>query len=103
MVYLNRVSPGYFKTMEIPLLMGRDFSEHDTLSSPQAMIVGEETARHFWGNQNPIGKTIALEAPGGNIAYRVIGVVKNVKYAELNDPLFKTGFVAIHAGSGAGA
>jgi putative ABC transport system permease protein len=94
LVYLNRVSPGYFKTMEIPLLMGRDFSEHDTLSSPVAMIVGEETARHFWGNQNPIGKTITMEGPRGNIAYHVIGVVKNVKYAELNDPVFKTGFVA---------
>jgi predicted lysophospholipase L1 biosynthesis ABC-type transport system permease subunit len=73
--------------------MGRDFSEHDTLSSPAAMIVGEETARHFWGSQNPIGKTITMEGPRGNIAYHVIGVVKNVKYAELNDPVFKTGFV----------
>ena len=93
LVYLNRVSPGYFRTMEIPLLMGRDFSEHDTPGSPAAMVVGEETARHFWGNQNPIGKTLTMEAPGGNIAYHVIGVVKNVKYAELSDPVYKTGFV----------
>jgi putative ABC transport system permease protein len=94
LVNLNRVSPGYFRTMETPLLMGRDFSDRDILGSPQAMIVGEETARHFWANQNPIGKTISLDGPGKNNSYQVIGVVKDAKYAELNEPLLKTGFVA---------
>jgi predicted permease len=94
LVNLNRVSPGYFRTMETPLLMGRDFSDGDTLASPQAMIVGEETARHFWANQNPIGKTITMDGPGKNNSYQVIGVVKDAKYAELNEPLLKTGFVA---------
>jgi predicted permease len=94
LVNLNRVSPGYFRTMQTPLLMGRDFSDGDTLASPQAMIVGEETARHFWANQNPIGKTITMDGPGKNNSYQVIGVVKDAKYAELNEPLLKTGFVA---------
>jgi predicted permease len=94
LVNLNRVSPGYFRTMETRLLMGRDFSDRDTLASPQAMIVGEETARHFWANQNPIGKTITMDGPGKNNSYQVIGVVKDAKYAELNEPLLKTGFVA---------
>jgi predicted lysophospholipase L1 biosynthesis ABC-type transport system permease subunit len=58
------------------------------------MIVGEETARHFWANQNPIGKTITMDGPGKNNSYQVIGVVKDAKYAELNEPLLKTGFVA---------
>ena len=94
LVYLNRVSPGYFKTMETPLVLGRDFTDHDTLGSPRAMIVGEETAHHFWGNQNPIGKTIGMDEPGrNNVIYQIIGVVKDAKYAELNEPLYKTGFV----------
>jgi predicted permease len=94
LVNLNRVSPGYFRTMETSMLMGRDFSDRDTLASPKAMIVGEETARHFWANQNPIGKTIALEAPGSDVTYQVVGVVRNAKYSDLDEPLIKTGFVA---------
>jgi putative ABC transport system permease protein len=94
LVNLNRVSPAYFRTMETSMLMGRDFSDRDTLASPKAMIVGEETARHFWANQNPIGKTIALEAPGSDVTYQVVGVVRNAKYSDLDEPLLKTGFVA---------
>jgi predicted permease len=94
LVNLNRVSPGYFRTMETSLLMGRDFSDRDTLASPKAMIVGEETARHFWPNQNPIDKTIAMDGPGHDVTYQVIGVARNAKYAELDEPLIKTGFVA---------
>ena len=95
LVNLNRVSPGYFRTMETPLVMGRDFSDRDTLDSPKAMIVSVATARHFWGNQNPIGKTIGLDGPAGKIVnYQVIGVVKDAKYAELNEALLWTGFVA---------
>jgi putative ABC transport system permease protein len=94
LVNLNRVSPAYFRTMETSMLMGRDFSDRDTLASAKAMIVGEETARHFWANQNPIGKTIALEAPGSDVTYQVVGVVRNAKYSDLDEPLLKTGFVA---------
>ncbi len=94
LVYLNRVSPGYFRTMETSLVMGRDFSDRDTLASPNVMIVGEETARHFWANQNPIGKTISMEGPGKNLSYQVIGVVRNAKYAALSEALYKTGFLA---------
>ena len=95
LVYLNRVSPGYFRTMETPLAMGRDFSDRDTLGSPKAMIVSASTARHFWAGQNPIGKTIGLDGPGGKMDnYQVIGVVKDAKYAELDEPLIWTGFVA---------
>jgi predicted permease len=94
LVNLNRVSPGYFRTMETPLLMGRDFSDRDTLDSPKVMIVSAATARHFWAGQNPIGKTIGLDAPGGIANFQVIGVTKDAKYADLNEPLLWTGFVA---------
>lgn len=94
-IYLNRVSPGYFRTMEIPLLMGREFSDHDTLASPKLMIVGEATARHFWGHANPLGKTITIPGEKGqDVPYQIVGVVKDVKYADLDEPLRKTAFVS---------
>ena len=47
LVYFNRVSPGYFATMRMPLLIGRDFSEHDDAGAPKVMLIGESTARRF--------------------------------------------------------
>jgi predicted permease len=97
LVYFNRVSPGYLRTMETPLLMGRDFSDRDTLASPKVMIVGETTARHFWGTANPIGKTIAMDrggAPGKIDSYQVIGLARDAKYSDLDEPQRKTAFVS---------
>jgi predicted permease len=97
LVYFNRVSQGYFRTMETSLLIGRDFSDSDTLASPKVMIVGEATARHFWGAGNPLGKTIGVDrggAPGKTDTYQVIGLVKDVKYSDLDEPQRKTAFVS---------
>jgi putative ABC transport system permease protein len=47
LVYFNRVSPGYFETMQIPRLVGRDFSDRDNLTAPKVMIISESTAREF--------------------------------------------------------
>jgi len=95
-VFLNRVSPGYFRTMRTPLLRGRDFNEHDDSHSPRVMILSESTARHFFGSQNPVGKTAAIEEPDVKPAplYEIIGVVKDAKYAEVDEPRRWTGFVA---------
>jgi predicted permease len=82
LVWFNRVSPGFFATLQTPLLIGRDFSEHDGLGAPPVMIVSESVARRFFAGSSPIGKTITAEAggPGKKAAYQVIGVVKDAKY-----------------------
>jgi predicted permease len=87
MVFLNRVSPGYFATMRTPLLLGRDFGERDSLSSQPVVIIAESTARKFYGTENPIGKNMGLEA-GKDFQYapfQVIGVVKDAKYNRLTE------------------
>jgi ABC-type antimicrobial peptide transport system permease subunit len=60
------------------------------------MIIGQATARHFFGFENPIGKTIALdEVMGGHmIPYRVVAVVKDTKYQHINEPEHLSAFVA---------
>ena len=95
-VYLNRVSPEYFRTMRTPLLLGRDFSERDDLHSPRVMILSESTARHFFGSKNPIGRTAQIEEPGvkDSPLYEVIGVVKDSKYGQVDEKRVWTGFVA---------
>ncbi len=98
LVDLNRVSPGYFKTMKTPRLAGRDFNDHDDLSAPLAMIIGESTARHFFGGANPIGKTIGLDRIGdpGNAkdVYEIVGLVRDAKYFEIGEETLRTAYVA---------
>jgi putative ABC transport system permease protein len=97
LVWFNRVSPGYFKTMHTPLLLGRDFSERDNLNSPKVVIVSEATARHFWGTAHPIGKTIGGDKhqgqPGEKDYYQVVGVVKDSKYVRIDETIVRTAYL----------
>jgi putative ABC transport system permease protein len=96
LVWLNRVSPGYFTTMDSPLRLGRDFAGMDGLTTPKVMIVGEATARRFFGFANPLGKTIAMDGPGRSAKkeiYQVIGVVKDSKYQRIGEDERLTAFV----------
>jgi putative ABC transport system permease protein len=95
LVYFNRVSPGYFATMRTPLLLGRDFSEHDDAGAPKVIVIGESAARKFFKHANPIGKTIRAEGqPGKQDVYQVIGVVKDIKYENVNESLLLSAYVA---------
>jgi len=97
LIFLNRVSPAYFKTMRTPLLLGRDFSERDDLHAPLVMILDESTARHFFGQANPIGKTIGMDKRGGGSEkdlYHVVGVVKDAKYNRIDEARKRTAYLA---------
>ncbi|HEY3742443.1 MAG TPA: ABC transporter permease [Bryobacteraceae bacterium] len=94
LVFLNRVSSDYFRTMRTPLLAGREFDEHDTAAAPGAIIISESTAHAFFANENPIGKTMGLGRPGSEEPYRIIGVVKDTKYNRLNEQTRKIAYVA---------
>jgi predicted permease len=79
-----RVSSGFFATMGIPLLGGRDFTADETRrESPDAVVVNEYLARRLWPGQNPIGQHIALS--GEKSLGEVIGVVKDGKYRSLGE------------------
>ena len=83
----NIVAPNYFKTMGIPFLLGRDFTDQDNEKAPGVAIINEELASTIWPDVNPIGKKFQL--PGSNNRdTEVIGVVKNTKYLTLReDPI----------------
>jgi predicted permease len=68
---------GYFRTMQIPFLQGRDFTPADNESQDRVVIVNETLARLLWGREDPIGRQIN---PGGGTTYStVIGVVGDVR------------------------
>lgn len=76
------ITPGYFRTMGIPLLKGRDFTARDDMKAPRVVIISETLARQFFPNEDPIGKRIApmISSGDGRVFWReIIGVVGNVK------------------------
>jgi len=76
-------SSDYFKTLEIPLLWGRDFDEHDRLGAPK-VVVNERMAKHFFGTVEVIGKRIGLD---GVPDRTIVGVVKDAQYRSLRQDL----------------
>ena len=76
------VSPGYFRAMGIPLLRGRDFTDADNLATQPVTIVSQATARTFWGDDDPIGRTLHRRAD--TKVFTVIGVVGDVRNTALN-------------------
>lgn len=77
------VSAGYFSTMGIPLLKGRDFTERDLPDTPQVAIINQALARKYWPNQDAIGKRISFSTRDPKW-YQIVGVVGNVKHRGLD-------------------
>jgi putative ABC transport system permease protein len=76
-----QVTDGYFQAMRAPLVNGRFFDEHDIAGGAPVIIVNETAAKHFWPNENPIGKHIA--GSRDLIQREVIGVVADTKFSAL--------------------
>ena len=83
----NPISPEYIKTMRIPLLRGRIFTEADTEKSPQVVLINETMARRFWPNEDPIGKRVKQGWPEQTTPWcEVVGVVGDVKMQGVIEP-----------------
>jgi putative ABC transport system permease protein len=79
------ISPGYFDTMSIPLLRGRQFTDQDTSTSPNVVVISETMARRFWPDEEAVGKRLSAgRARSPEDWIQVIGVVKDVRQFELN-------------------
>jgi putative ABC transport system permease protein len=79
------ISPGYFDTMSIPLLAGRQLSEQDSENAPNAVVISETMAHRFWPGEDAVGKRIAIGRIRSDADWtQVIGVVKDVRQFELN-------------------
>jgi predicted permease len=95
--WFNRIGPGYFRTLETPMLAGRDFGGADVPGAPEVAIVNEEFARVFFGGANPVGRTFRVEGRAGEPEplYQVVGLVKNTKYNGLREQTRAIAFLAM--------
>ncbi len=80
----NTISPEYLKTMRIPLLRGRNFTEQDTQNSTPVAIVNEFMAKHLWPGQEAIGRRFSMTGAQGPYI-EVVGVTKLGKYTWIFD------------------
>jgi predicted permease len=80
---LNVVSPGYFDTLGIPLLQGRDFDDRDVDGAPHVAIINEAMANHFWPDGDAVGATFLTGSLDSGTEWRVIGVARDSKYSSL--------------------
>lgn len=88
LVNWQSVTPGYFATMGLPVVHGRNFSNLDTPHAPPVVIVSETLARRMWPNDDAVGKRLLTYGAGRDAQGRprmqtVVGIAKEARYREL--------------------
>jgi predicted permease len=85
---VNRVGPDYFRTLQIPLLSGRDIAEGDVRGQPRVAVITEAMARRFWPNGNALGGRFFFGRPVEGQApdyITVVGIARDVKQRTMNE------------------
>ena len=80
-IYRDLVSPGFFDSMKIPLVEGRDFDWHDDAATQRVMIVNQEFAHRFLSNRNPIGHRVH----GWGEWFTIVGIARDSKYHRVTE------------------
>ncbi|PYS88726.1 MAG: permease [Acidobacteria bacterium] len=75
------ITPDYFNALDIPLLQGRAFNDHDTPNAPRVAIISAKMARRFFAGQNPLGQRLRF----GDNACEIVGGVGDVRYKNFID------------------
>ena len=79
----NGIGPGYFRTMGIPLMAGREFTRADAFDAPKVGIVNQAFAKKFNLGDNPIGKRFGIGGPNAKPDIEIVGLVQDSKYSEV--------------------
>jgi predicted permease len=90
----NVVGPGFFATLGIPLVIGRDFSEQDVEGRPAVAIINETTAKMHFGGDNPLGQRVSFDGAKGPWR-EIVGVVRNSKYATLGEAPLAVAYIPV--------
>jgi predicted permease len=89
---IMRIGPSFFTTMQIPILLGREFDERDRSVGTQVAVVNETFVKTYFPNKHPIGKRYGLG--GSNAVDReIVGVVKDARYNSLKDEIRPTSYI----------
>jgi len=100
--FMNAISPGYFATMGVPLLEGRDFDRRDVKPDAKVAIVNQEFARHYFGERSAIGRHIGNDGPNPKYDTEIVGVAANTLYEGPREGVHRQVFIP-HAGANGSA
>jgi predicted permease len=81
---LDAVAPGFFRTLGLPLVAGRDLTDTDVERAPKVAVVNEEFARYFFGSQDPLGRRFGY-GRSGEPDVTIVGVVRDSKISSLKE------------------
>lgn len=87
----NVVGPGFFETVGIPLLAGREFGGQDEENSPRVAVVNRAFARTFFNQENPVGQRFGDRGPNSSSQIEIVGVIADAKYRDVREqslPMF---------------
>jgi predicted permease len=86
-VNTNGVAANFFTVMELPLVQGRGFTDRDDRTRPRVAVVNQAFARKYFGEDSPVGRTIAFSGPFEPAQAEVVGVARDAKYTELRSAM----------------
>ena len=84
---VNVIGPGFFDTLGIAMVKGRDFTTQDGEGRPPVAIVSDAMAKEFFPGEDPLGKRFVIAGPGANLPWiEIVGVTRDSKYRSLSEP-----------------
>jgi predicted permease len=83
----DKVNANYLNTIGVPMVRGREFTEHDTATSPQVAIVNETFVKQFFPKQDIIGRHFGIDMVSYNSAFEIVGVFKDFKINNANEEI----------------
>ena len=86
--HMQYCSPGLFKTLKIPVLLGRDFNDRDVAGAPRVGIVNQKFVKRYFGNADPLGRHVGMGIdPGTKTDIQIVGVVGDTRYESMRDEI----------------
>ncbi len=76
-------SPGYFRTMSVPLLAGRMFTDQDSAGAPTVVLINDKMARTYYAGENPVGQILTMKDWGEPLTAQIVGVVGDIRQDSL--------------------
>jgi putative ABC transport system permease protein len=77
---IRMATPGYFGTLGLSLLNGREFTDADNAEAPRVVIINQKLAKTAWGDEDPVGRKLVLDYQRGPYPYEVVGVVRDARF-----------------------
>jgi putative ABC transport system permease protein len=94
-LWRNATTPGWFETMGVPVVSGRDFSDADRAGAPLVAIVNAAFARRYQLGSQPIGHTVRVGLANSEIRYQIVGLVGDSAYTDPRDGMMATLYVPV--------